>query len=80
MPGSGSGDALETLKVRLRDWHALLVLDNFEQVVAAAAGVADLLRAVALKVIVTSRESLRVPAERVFTVPPLLLASLSAPS
>ncbi len=50
----------------------LLVLDNFEQVTAAAVGVSELLQvAPDLKIIVTSRETLRVRAEHVFPVPEL---------
>ena len=74
LPVSGVGDALDTLKTRLRDLKMLLVLDNFEQVIAAATGVSDLLQhAPELKVIITSRETLRIGAEQVFPVPPLSL-------
>ncbi|HEX9856130.1 MAG TPA: adenylate/guanylate cyclase domain-containing protein [Acidimicrobiia bacterium] len=74
LPVSGAGDPLQVLKTRLRDLEMLLVLDNFEQVTSAAEGVAELLQhAPALKVIVTSRETLRIRAERVFPVPPLAL-------
>jgi predicted ATPase len=52
----------------------LLFLDNFEQVVGAAAQVAGLLTACPqLKVLVTSREVLHVHAEHEFVVPPLAL-------
>lgn len=52
----------------------LLLLDNFEQVTAAATGLSELLQqAPGLKILVTSRETLRVRAEHVFTVPPLSL-------
>ena len=74
LPASSGGDPLEILKTRLRDLQMLLVLDNFEQVTVAATGVAELLQqAPDLKVIVTSRETLRVRAEQVFPVPPLTL-------
>jgi len=57
--------------------NLLLVLDNFEQVVEAAPLVSDLLRrAPSLKIVVTSREALRVPGERVLAVSPLELPSL----
>jgi predicted ATPase/DNA-binding XRE family transcriptional regulator/Tfp pilus assembly protein PilF len=50
----------------------LIVLDNFEQVVDAAPLCVELLSACAnLKIIVTSRESLRVPGEWLYPVPSL---------
>jgi predicted ATPase/DNA-binding CsgD family transcriptional regulator len=56
----------------LRDRALLLVLDNFEQVVAAAPELPALLGACPrLKVLVTSRAVLRVSGEHVFPVPPL---------
>ena len=74
LPVSGGGGPLQTLKSRLRDRQLLLVLDNFEQVTAAAVGLSELLQhAPELKVVVTSRETLRVRAEHVFPVPPLSL-------
>jgi non-specific serine/threonine protein kinase len=58
----------------LTEREALLVLDNFEQVVEAAPLVADLLVACRhLTILVTSRVPLRVSGERVFMVPPLAL-------
>jgi predicted ATPase len=66
------GSVLESLQRALRDRRVLLVLDNFEQVVSAAAGLVDLLtNCPRLKIVVTSREALRVRAEQVFAVPPL---------
>ena len=57
--------------------NLLLVLDNFEQVVEAGPLVSELLRrAPGLKVVITSREALRVPGERVLAIPPLELPSL----
>jgi predicted ATPase len=71
---SGGGGPLQILKSRLRDRQILLVLDNFEQVTAGAVGLSELLQhAPELKVVVTSRETLRVRAEHVFPVPPLSL-------
>jgi len=65
---------LERLQENLRQKRLLLLLDNFEQVVCAAEQVATLLLACSqLKVLVTSREVLRVRAEHQFTVPPLAL-------
>jgi predicted ATPase/transposase/DNA-binding XRE family transcriptional regulator len=58
----------------LRDMSLLLVLDNFEQVVAAAPLIGELLiGAPNLKVLVTSRVVLHLPDEHEFVVPPLAL-------
>lgn len=57
---------------RLRDERCLLLIDNFEQVIAAAAGVADLVGAgPGVRVLATSREPLRIAAEREYKLPPL---------
>lgn len=68
-----AGQALPAaLRAALRDQDVLLVLDNFEHVVAAAPLVADLLAASPrLRILVTSRARLRVGGERVYPVPPL---------
>ncbi|MGD2060355.1 MAG: adenylate/guanylate cyclase domain-containing protein, partial [Acidimicrobiia bacterium] len=74
LPVAGDGDPLEVLKARLRDRQMLLVLDNFEQLTAAASEVNELLQTCPeLQILVTSRETLRVRAERVFPVPPLTM-------
>jgi predicted ATPase len=58
------------------DTPTLLVLDNFEHVLDAAALVADLLASVpALRLLVTSRAPLRVRGEREYAVAPLALAA-----
>jgi predicted ATPase/class 3 adenylate cyclase/DNA-binding winged helix-turn-helix (wHTH) protein len=63
---------LDSLREHLRDQQMLLVLDNFEQVVAAAPLVTELLAACPrLKCLVTSREVLRLSGEHEFPVPPL---------
>ncbi|MGW5731741.1 MULTISPECIES: AfsR/SARP family transcriptional regulator [Streptomyces] len=63
----------EVLVRRLRDMRTLLVLDNCEHVVTAAAElVHTLLRAApGLRVLVTSRHLLRVPGEHVLPLAPL---------
>ena len=54
------------------DKSLLLLLDSFERVVDAAADVAALLAACPnLRLLVTSRELLRVPVEQAYPVPPL---------
>jgi predicted ATPase/class 3 adenylate cyclase len=69
---SGGSTLAEVLREHLRQKSALLVLDNFEQVVRGAGQVADLLSgAPRLKVLVTSREALRLQAEREMLVQPL---------
>jgi len=71
---SADAPPLEALERSLRDARMLLVLDNFEQVTAAAPEVALLVqRCRRLSVLVTSRESLRVRGESVVPVPPLEL-------
>jgi len=58
----------------LRGRHLLLVLDNFEQVLAAATVVDALLQAgPGLRVLVTSRAPLQIRGEQEYPVPPLAL-------
>jgi non-specific serine/threonine protein kinase len=65
-----------TLARSLREKRALLVLDNFEQVVGAAPEVATLLDSCPdLKLLITSRTALRVYGEHQFQVPPLSIDS-----
>jgi predicted ATPase/class 3 adenylate cyclase len=70
-----SGEPLrESLARYLADRRMLLVLDNCEQVLDAAGEVAALLaRCPQLVILATSREPLRLRAERVFSVEPLPL-------
>lgn len=68
---------VEVLHDYLKSREMLLLIDNFEQVIEAAGEVADLLAvAPGLKVLVTSREPLRIQGEREMSIPPM---SLPAP-
>jgi predicted ATPase/DNA-binding CsgD family transcriptional regulator len=68
---------LEHLKAYLHEKRLLLLLDNFEQVIAAAPLLVALLQVCpALKILVTSRARLRVSGEFEFSVPPLALPDL----
>jgi non-specific serine/threonine protein kinase len=63
---------LEHLSGHIGDGDVLLVLDNFEQVLAAGGFVSELLDATGrLRVLVTSRSPLHVSGEQEFPVPPL---------
>ncbi|MGA7731976.1 MAG: tetratricopeptide repeat protein [Chloroflexia bacterium] len=78
IPEAASASLADSVKKYLGDKSALLVLDNFEQVIDAAASVVDLLNSSPwLKVIVTSREPLRVRGERRYIVPPLDVPNLA---
>lgn len=69
---------LERLKLFLREKKILLILDNFEQVMAAASQIAELLSAcLYLKLVVTSRAPLRIRYERQIPVLPLALPDLA---
>jgi predicted ATPase/transcriptional regulator with XRE-family HTH domain/Tfp pilus assembly protein PilF len=64
----------EALVAHLRDRQLLLVLDNFEHLLAAAALLADVLAACPrLTLLVTSRSILRLRGEQALPVPPLPL-------
>jgi predicted ATPase/DNA-binding NarL/FixJ family response regulator/uncharacterized protein HemY len=79
-PGTGAGPMSDAeLAEYLRSRHILLVLDNFEQVLGAARGVAELVGACpTLKVLVTSRASLRLRVEQELPIPPLALPQVAA--
>jgi predicted ATPase len=74
--------AVDIVRDHLRDRSALLIVDNCEHVIAAAADVcaALLQQCPNLRVLATSRERLRVPGELVFQVPPLSLPDARNPN
>jgi predicted ATPase len=70
-----SGSVEDALKADLAERSLLLVIDNFEHLMPAADLLPELLaHAPRVKVLVTSREALRVQAEHEFSVPPFALA------
>lgn len=79
---TGRESPIDRVKAVLREHRALLVLDNFEHVVAAAPFVADLVAACpGLTCLVTSRVRLRLSEEREHAVPPLaVLSAVAAPT
>jgi predicted ATPase/DNA-binding SARP family transcriptional activator/Tfp pilus assembly protein PilF len=68
----------ERLREELRERRLLVVLDNFEHLLAAAPAVTGLLAACPnLAVLVTSRAALRVSGEQIYEVPPLATPDLA---
>jgi hypothetical protein len=76
-----AGDsALNVVRRYLADRRALLILDNFEQLAAAATVVTDLLAAAPMvTILVTSRVSLGLRGELIVPVPPLALPAAQDP-
>jgi predicted ATPase/transcriptional regulator with XRE-family HTH domain len=71
---SGGQVLTERLHDYLQDKRVLLLLDNFEQVLAAAPRLVDLLESCSgLKMLVTSRATLRVRGEQLLPIAPLPL-------
>jgi predicted ATPase/class 3 adenylate cyclase len=78
--GAGPRSELERLEIELRDRAILLVLDNFEQVIDAAASVGTILAAApGLRVLATSRAPLRLEGEQELPVAPLYLPGAGEP-
>lgn len=72
MADRASGDPVDAVVDAMRNQKALLVLDNFEHVMAARSLVTRLMAAAAhLRVLVTSREALGLVSEHVIPVGPL---------
>jgi predicted ATPase/DNA-binding SARP family transcriptional activator len=67
------GDPVQRLVAALAERRDLLILDNCEHIVAAAAALADevLAGCPGVRVLVTSREPLRITGEALWPVPPL---------
>src|SRR5437899_1351726 len=75
---AGEQPVANLLQASLQDKRLLLLLDNFEQVTAAAPRLADLLAdCPQLKILVTSRAVLHIRGEHEFPVPPLALPDLT---
>jgi predicted ATPase/class 3 adenylate cyclase len=69
---SGSGGPLDLVREHLATKRVLLVLDNLEQVIDGAEGIAELLRSSpGVRVLVTSRQALRIRGERLVALTPL---------
>ena len=80
LPEHGTRSPLVTLQAHLQERHTLLVLDNLEQVLAAAPQLAELLAACPrLRLLVTSRVRLRLRWEHTLPVPPLALPDPDVP-
>ncbi|HEY8599055.1 MAG TPA: AAA family ATPase, partial [Thermomicrobiales bacterium] len=80
IPDGGDRPILDRLQADLRERESLLILDNFEQVAAAAPLVAAILGAAPrLKIVVTSRAVLHLSGEHEWVVPPLDVPDLDAP-
>jgi predicted ATPase len=77
---SGEQQLLDLLQTHLRDKRLLLLLDNFEQVLAASPTLSVLLAdCPQLKILVTSRAVLHIRGEHEFPVQPLALPDLTHP-
>ncbi len=75
-----TADPVDAIAEEVGDKPGLLLMDNFEHVVGAAAFVSRLLtRAPALRILITSRVLLRVEGEFAWSVPPLELPPQDAP-
>lgn len=71
---------LDYLRAELAARHLLLILDNFEQVLPASRFVQELLAvAPGVKMLITSRVPLGLPAEQTFSVPPLPMPTATQP-
>ena len=77
----GGRSVLHALEEYLREKQLLLLLDNFEQILAAAPVVGELLNAAPrVKILVTSRSALQLRGEHEYAVPPLALPNARSPA
>jgi len=78
--GGSAGDSMDRLVAAVRDRGALLILDNCEHVIDAAAAFADRLLGECrrLRIIATSREPLGITGEALWQVEPLALPAADA--
>lgn len=77
---SSGGPLSDQLVIALRDAHFLVIFDNFEHVVAAAAIISTVLNACpAVTVLVTSRTPLRLAGEQVYPIPPMAVPEAGTP-
>ena len=81
LPVNGSGSAVDQASVYLRNRKALIVLDNCEHMIDAAATLTAALLGSCRDVLIlaTSRQTLNVPGESVYPVPGLSLPTATAP-
>jgi predicted ATPase len=80
VPEQAEQSLVDALASFLEGRHVLILLDNFEQVIGAAADVGKLVACCpGLTVLVTSRQVLRVRDEQVYPVPPLALPARGGP-
>ncbi|OJW05462.1 MAG: hypothetical protein BGO39_15880 [Chloroflexi bacterium 54-19] len=72
LPLTENTDPFEILKAYLGNRELLLILDNFEHLLTASSLVQSLLEnSPHLQLLITSREALRLPQERIFSLAPL---------
>jgi predicted ATPase/DNA-binding CsgD family transcriptional regulator len=75
----GDRPLLDRLRSHLENAQVLILLDNFEHLIAAAPVVAQILQAtLALRIVVTSRAPLHVTGEQEYEVPPLRVPDLQS--
>jgi predicted ATPase/DNA-binding SARP family transcriptional activator len=80
LQGGAGRPVMERLKEHLQRQQRLLLLDSFEQVAAAAPGIAELLAGCpGLKVMVTSQAVLHLLGEHEYAVPPLQVPEMHPP-